>query len=922
MYTGPPFSDDEDTVPFERKAVTIAHRTENQLTLKRPWRRYVPPHKRDRVFVMAKRNYKVYADIGSNRYLLCRKLAILDTGAGPNFIRISELDPDWKERIRHGPLPCVNDANDKPLKTVGTIEQIVRLGNLIVKLDFIVCESLAASVILGADFCDRFIEAIYPRKKSVELDDGSTVPIVRRPLSRPPTAPPLPKEQEYRKDSGRTSPSIRVEKATTLAPGTQTFVSCVSQRHGTMIIEPIERLYENHLLAPTNGVVHVEPNRPFRILIANFGSTPKRLCKNQVVGNLLPHPPVIVPTHLQLAHVLGLEEPQLGGNVVDNVATAGEGDETPKQTGTPDSTSEHPRSKHPSIEDIDLSHVDEPYRTRLCELLSKYSSMWSGALGEITLTEHRIDLKEGSKPLAQQPYRAGFREREVIAQEVEKMLRAGVIEPAMSAWASPVVLVPKPDGSSRFCVDYRRLNGITVRDSYPLPRMDDYLDSLGEARVFTTLDCNSGYWQIPIREADRNKTAFTCHSGMYQFIRMPFGLTNAPATFQRTIDILLSRFKWQTCLVYLDDIIIFSKDKPSHLHHLSQILKALHRAGVTIKLSKCTFFKDSVKYLGHIIRPGTLEIDTIRTKALKEAKHPRNKTELRSFLGLCNVYRRFVPRYATVAAPLTDLLKKGTPDELPPFGISQSVAFNALIEAVTAPPVLALPKPGLRFILDTDACDYQIGCALFQLQEGEKKPIGYWSRTLQPAERNYCVTEKECLSAVWAMLTLRPYLLGDEFVLNTDHYALKWLMTVQNPSGRLLRWRLRLCEFHFVINYAKGSTHVHADALSRLQTLGETETDVDDDLPCLTIEAPEEHEETQHEYFDSDDILWDNALATPEAGSPQPQLVPITREELLREQHTDEFCAKICSRLDEGGLSLLRSTQMAFYAERVRLNPE
>ena len=173
-------------------------------------------------------------------------------------------------------------------------------------------------------------------------------------------------------------------------------------------------------------------------LTGHSGSTPNRLCKNQVVGNLLPHSPVMVPTHLQLAHVLGLEEPQFGGNVVDNVASVGEGAETPKQPGTPDSASEHPKSKHPSIEDIDLSHVDEPYRTRLCELLSKYPSMWSSATGEITLAEHRIDLKKGSMPITQQPYRAGFRKLEVIVQNVDKMLRAGVIEPAMSTWDSVV----------------------------------------------------------------------------------------------------------------------------------------------------------------------------------------------------------------------------------------------------------------------------------------------------------------------------------------------------------------------------------------------------------------------------------------------------------------------------------------------------
>ena len=227
--------------------------------------------------------------------------------------------------------------------------------------------------------------------------------------------------------------------------------------------------------------------------------------------------------------------------------------------------------------------------------------MWDGSLGEISTTEHRIDVIPGSKPLSQQPYRAGFREREFLALEMDKMLRAGVIEPAQSAWASPVVIVPIQDRSYRFCVDYRRLNAVTIRDVYPLPRMDDYIDSLGEPSVFTTLDCNPGYWQIPIREEDHDKTAFTSHAGTFRLIRMPFGLTNAPATFQRTIDILLSRYRWQSCLVYLDDIIIFSKNKEDHLRHVEQILSAMNCAGVTLKLSKCSFFTDRVKYLGHII---------------------------------------------------------------------------------------------------------------------------------------------------------------------------------------------------------------------------------------------------------------------------------------------------------------------------------
>ena len=196
------------------------------------------------------------------------------------------------------------------------------------------------------------------------------------------------------------------------------------------------------------------------------------------------------------------------------------------------------------------------------------------------------------------------------------MLRAGVIEPAQSEWASRVALVPKPDGSLRFCIDYRCVNAITVRDTYPQPRMDECIESVGDASVFTTVDCNLGYWQIQVAPHDRDKTSFTCHDGTYRYRRMPFGLTNAPTTFQRTSDIVLSSFKWKSCLVCLHDVIIFSKDMESHFAHVEEILKALGQAGITLKLSKCSFFMDNVKYLGHVIKPGTLQMEEVATMAL------------------------------------------------------------------------------------------------------------------------------------------------------------------------------------------------------------------------------------------------------------------------------------------------------------------
>jgi hypothetical protein len=247
------------------------------------------------------------------------------------------------------------------------------------------------------------------------------------------------------------------------------------------------------------------------------------------------------------------------------------------------------------------------------------------------------------------------------------MLKAEVIEPATSEWASPIVLVAKPDGSARFCVDYRKLNAITVRDSYPLPRMDECIDSLGDAKIFTTLDCNSGYWQIPVRPEDREKTTFTSLEGLYLFLRMPFGLRNAPVTFQRFVDITLSGLTWKSCLVYLDYIIFFSKTSAEHMAHLDAVLHLLYCAGLTLNLKKCYFLKDTVDYLGHVIRPGQLSVADKNTSALKDMTHPTTQTDLCSFLGLCNVYRRFVKGFVKIAAPLNILLRKGDTPHLSPL---------------------------------------------------------------------------------------------------------------------------------------------------------------------------------------------------------------------------------------------------------------
>eukprot|EP00171_Calliarthron_tuberculosum_P013936 IDg13936t1 len=359
------------------------------------------------------------------------------------------------------------------------------------------------------------------------------------------------------------------------------------------------------------------------------------------------------------------------------------------------------------------------------------------------------------------------------------------------------------------------------------------------------LDANWGYWQTPMAPSAIPYTAFTCHKGLFEFVRMPFGLMNAPATFQRALDIILAGYKWQTCLVYLDDVIVFSKTYEEHLTHLDQVLTALKGAGVTLQLRKCEFFTDRIKYLGHIIRPGTLEVEEAATRCLRDVRQPTTPGELRSFLGLCNVYRRFVRSYTDIAAPLYELLKGPglLPKELPPFSEKQERAYRALIKAVTEPPVLALPKPGLHYSIDTDACNHQVGCALFQTYENNvRKPLGFWSRTLNKAEKNYSPSEREGLAIVFAIKICRPYIQGTKFTIYTDHQALRWLMEITDPSGRLMRWRLRLAEYDFDVWYKKGNINCQGDCMSRLHSDSHTVVEVDDEIPSFLIDHSDGNE--------------------------------------------------------------------------------
>ena len=394
----------------------------------------------------------------------------------------------------------------------------------------------------------------------------------------------------------------------------------------------------------------MQANRPFAIRVADFSASERTLAKNQVLGFANPAHDTVFQVDLpeddfsgQSAERVCADEISLSHSKESPVSET-DGDakrgasfrdallEVPMHSGVTTRVKEP--ELPPSVDDLDLSRLDKKLQKRFRKMLSAFNGVWDGNLGVIKDAEHRVPLREDAKSFCNNPYRTGPAGRTEIRKAVTAMKEDGVIRDAKSEWESPVVLIPKSDGSMRFCVDYRRLNELTVRDSYPLPRMADCLDSLGEAAFFTTLDCKSGYWQIPVASEDRSKTVFTCHEGCFEFCRIPFGLCNAPATFQRTVDMLLSGYRWRTCLVYLDDIILFSNNAEEHVDHVREVLTVLKEAVFSLKLKKCRFFAKSVDYLENFIRPGPLEVATKNTEALRCFKEPTSQTELRSFLGL------------------------------------------------------------------------------------------------------------------------------------------------------------------------------------------------------------------------------------------------------------------------------------------------
>ncbi|KAK1652704.1 hypothetical protein QYE76_070509 [Lolium multiflorum] len=422
--------------------------------------------------------------------------------------------------------------------------------------------------------------------------------------------------------------------------------------------------------------------------------------------------------------------------------------------------------------------------------------------------DHKIDLMPGVPPVNVKAYRYTPQQKDEIERQIKEMLAQGIIKPSQSPFASPVLLVKKKDGTWRFCVDYRQLNAVTIKDRYPMPIVDELLDELAGAKFFSKLDLRSGYHQIRMREVDEQKTAFKTHGGHYEFRVMPFGLTSAPATFQTAMNTVFAHLIRKFVLVFVDDVLIYSKSLEDHAKHLAEVFQLLAQNQLFLKKSKCSFVQKSLEYLGHIIGAEGVATDPAKIAAVQNWPQPTNLKQLRGFLGLAGYYRKFIRQFGVITRPLTALLKKNTPFMWSP--VVQD-AFLSLKQALVQAPVLALPDFTHEFVLETDACATGVRAVL--MQKGH--PLAFMSKALGPKNQALSIYDKECLAILLAIEKWKSYLQHAPFVIHTDQRSLVHLGEHKFNTKIQQKAFFRLMGLQYKILYKKGKHNVAADSLSR-----------------------------------------------------------------------------------------------------------
>ncbi len=722
--------------------------------------------------------------------------ALIYTGADSSVInrKITEQFPDL-ECLPSNQLQLCGATGDK-ITIAGEIDLRFKLGKKHLAHTFIVAENISKSVILGRDCLSANKMKIDFGRKEIEIDQER-----------------IPLENEAYLAS-----LVRVANKTILRPQTSTLVWGKFKGQGKRNKREVY-----HISAIDTGFIGQEPGLMVTNTVSNVSKhkkVPFLICNNTGKSIRLNRGNVVARAEEVTGECVSMSDLTHDFTLMDD-----EGD-----TGT--------------------VIIPEEYREELSKLLRDNEDLFANSdmdIGGVTAVSMKIDTRD-EIPIRQRPYRTPINQRPVVERAIQDMIDAKIIRPSKSPWSFPILLVPKKDGGRRFCVDFRKLNQITRTYVWPLPHLDDILCSMSHCNTFSSIDLRSGFWQIPMDEDSKEKVAFSCHKGLYEFNKMPFGLTNAPSVFQELMTHVLEGIDGKFAIAYLDDIVIFSRSASEHLEHLTEIFARLRKFGLKMKPSKCKFMEREIKYLGYVVGAEGVKVDKDKVKVIEEMRPPTDVRGVRSFVGCVSYYRRFCPNFSEVATPLIQLTKKHAQFE---WTDACQSAFERLKRLLTEAPTLAFPDPNCEYILYTDASDGCVGAVLTQDQGQGEQPIHYLSHKLSETQKRWPILEKEAFAMHYALQKLDHYLHDASFVIRCDHKPLKYLLSSEMKNRKVQKWAIDISSYKCRIEYIKGKDNEQADMLSRLSH----DDECADESTSIEIDVINSNRvSAKHSVHDDDDV--------------------------------------------------------------------
>ena len=731
---------------------------------------------------------------------------LIDTGASHSFISKYLFENKFQHLSNYfvTEKKSIVVANNASMESTGFIQMKILIGSITTTAKLWVLENLCTGIILGIDWLTSNTHKanINFETNSLSINKNGTISSVN-----------------LLKFNTNQNHNVRICNDCPLNPMEEKLVEIKIvdlPNCDTAQFNPTPRLiYQDAILIP-HALIQVENYRSL-MTIRNISNQSRIIKKNTPIGTVEVESP-----NSNCYMISGIETSSTTQPAQEiNKVISNEIEETLKQM---------------------TLHLKENQKQLLLPILYKHHSLFDLSKPKIARTNIEHNIETGDHlPVNSRPYRINQEKQKILDEEINSLHKADLIRPSQSAWSSPVVLVKKKDGKYRFCVDYRRVNQITIKDSYPLPHIEETIGQLSGSSYFSKMDMKSGYFQLPINEKDKAKTAFITSRGLWEFNVLPQGLKNSPPSFQRVLNNLLANGRWDFCLIYLDDIIIYSKSFNEHCQHLNDVLTVLNQANFQLNPPKCSFARPEIDYLGHTINEKGFKPLGTNIDAIIKTPNPRTAKQVHSFLQMANFYRKFIHDFTELTRILRPFQQKYMKFY---WGKDEQIAWDMLKKALTTPPVfLNFPlynhetNKRYPFILSTDASQYGIAGALKQQTPDGLKPIVYVSRTLSPTERNYSTFERECLGIVWSVTKLRDYLADESFIIETDQQPARNIhLNRSSTNRRVNNWKLQLQDYDIIeIKHKPGKSNCDADYMSHHPLIIKEEINNDLDGICMVM---------------------------------------------------------------------------------------